>query len=107
LADLFIKLLLILHLPDPGAERHFYERLGLRTTYEGREYPGFIAVGNDAVAFGLSRSTGADPAAYLAAGRPGRRRGHRRLPGGGAQLRGKRGAAARGLGLPDREGSVT
>ena len=30
------------------------EALGLRTTYEGPEYPGFIAVGNDAVEFGRS-----------------------------------------------------
>ncbi len=36
--------------------------MGLRTTYEGPEYPGFIAVGNDAVEFGLSRRPGADPA---------------------------------------------
>jgi hypothetical protein len=38
-------------------------QLGLRTTYEGPEYPGFIAVGNDAVEFGLSRRPEADPAA--------------------------------------------
>jgi hypothetical protein len=49
--------------PGPDAERRFYELLGLRTTYEGPEYPGFIAVGNDNVEFGLSRSPGADPAA--------------------------------------------
>jgi hypothetical protein len=36
---------------------------GLRTTYEGPEYPGFIAVGNDAVEFGLSRRPGAGSAA--------------------------------------------
>jgi hypothetical protein len=35
--------------------------LGLRTTYEGPEYPGFIAVGNDAVEFGLSHRPDADP----------------------------------------------
>jgi hypothetical protein len=48
---------------DPGEERRFYEQLGLRTTYEGPEYPDFIAVGNDAVEFGLSRRLAADPAA--------------------------------------------
>ena len=48
---------------DPGEERRFYEQLGLRTTYEGPEYPDFIAVGNDAVEFGLSRRPDADPAA--------------------------------------------
>jgi hypothetical protein len=30
-------------------------RLGLRTTYEGPECPGFIAIGNHAVEFGLSQ----------------------------------------------------
>jgi catechol 2,3-dioxygenase-like lactoylglutathione lyase family enzyme len=60
--DLITKLLPILHVPDPDAERRFYEQLGLRTTYEGPEYPGFIAVGNDAVEFGLSRRAGTDPA---------------------------------------------
>jgi catechol 2,3-dioxygenase-like lactoylglutathione lyase family enzyme len=63
MADLVIKLLPILHVPDPDAERRFFERLGLRTTYEGPEYPGFIAVGNDVVEFGLSRRPDADPAA--------------------------------------------
>jgi catechol 2,3-dioxygenase-like lactoylglutathione lyase family enzyme len=63
MSDLITKLVPILHMPDPDAERRFYEHLGLRTTYEGPEYPGFIAVGNDAVEFGLSRRPGADPAA--------------------------------------------
>jgi catechol 2,3-dioxygenase-like lactoylglutathione lyase family enzyme len=63
MSDLITKLVPILHVEDPNAERHFYEQLGLRTTYEGPEYPGFVAVGNDAVEFGLSRRPGADPAA--------------------------------------------
>jgi hypothetical protein len=63
MSDLITKLVPILHMPDPDAERGFYEQLGLRTTYEGPEYPGFIAVGNAAVEFGLSRGPGADPAA--------------------------------------------
>ena len=62
MSDLITKLVPILHVEDPDAERRFYEQLGLRTTYEGPEYPGFIAVGNDAVEFGLSRRPGADPA---------------------------------------------
>jgi catechol-2,3-dioxygenase len=62
-ADLITKLVPILHVNDPGEERRFYEQLGLRTTYEGPEYPDFIAVGNDAVEFGLSRRPGADLAA--------------------------------------------
>lgn len=63
MSDLITKLLPILHVRDPGAERSFYEQLGLRTTYEGPEYPDFIAVGNDVVEFGLSRHSDADPAA--------------------------------------------
>jgi catechol-2,3-dioxygenase len=63
MADLITKLLPILHVKDPGEERRFYERLGLRTTYEGPEYPDFIAVGNDAVEFGLTRRPGNEPAA--------------------------------------------
>ena len=63
MSDLITKLVPILHLQDPDAERRFYQQLGLRTTYEGPEYPGFIAVGNDAVEFGLSRGTGGVPAA--------------------------------------------
>jgi catechol 2,3-dioxygenase-like lactoylglutathione lyase family enzyme len=56
------KLVPILQVKDPRAERDFYERLGLRTTYEGPEYPDFLAVGNDDVEFGLSRNAEADPA---------------------------------------------
>ena len=63
MSDLIIKLVPILHVQDPDSERRFYEQLGLRTTYEGPEYPGFIAVGNDAVEFGLSRSPGSTAAA--------------------------------------------
>ncbi len=63
MSDLITKLVPILHVENPDAERRFYEQLGLRTTYEGPEYPGFIAVGNDAVEFGLSRRAGAVPAA--------------------------------------------
>jgi catechol 2,3-dioxygenase-like lactoylglutathione lyase family enzyme len=62
MSDLITKLLPILHVKDPAAERAFYEQLGLRTTYEGPEYPGFLAVGNGAVEFGLSRRADADPA---------------------------------------------
>ena len=61
MSELITKLLPILHVADPDAERRFYRALGLRTTYEGPEYPGFIAVGNDSVEFGLSSRPGADP----------------------------------------------
>ena len=62
MADIITKLLPILHVKDPHAERDFYVRLGLRATYEGPEYPDFLAVGNDAVEFGLSRRPDAEPA---------------------------------------------
>jgi hypothetical protein len=62
MADLIGKLTPILHVKDPGTERDFYEKLGLRTTYEGPEYPGSIAVGNGAVEFGLSSNHETDPA---------------------------------------------
>ncbi|MGH3258320.1 MAG: VOC family protein [Streptosporangiaceae bacterium] len=61
MSDLITKLVPILHVEDPDAERLFYHKLGLRTTYEGPEYPGFIAVGNDCVEFGLSRRPGTGP----------------------------------------------
>lgn len=35
MSDLITKLVPILHVQDPDAERRFYEQLGLRTTYEG------------------------------------------------------------------------
>jgi hypothetical protein len=62
MADVITKLLPILHVKDPHAERDFYVRFGLRATYEGPEYPDFLAVGNDAIEFGLSRSPDANPA---------------------------------------------
>lgn len=61
--ELITKLLPILHVKDPHAERDFYVQLGLRATYEGPEYPDFLAVGNDVIEFGLSRRPNADPAA--------------------------------------------
>jgi len=61
MATLITKLLPILHVRDPHAERDFYLQFGLRATYEGPEYPDFLAVGNDAVEFGLSRRSQADP----------------------------------------------
>jgi catechol-2,3-dioxygenase len=60
--ELITKLVPILHVVDADAERRFYQQLGLRTTYEGPEYPGFLAVGNDRVEFGLSERADADPA---------------------------------------------
>jgi hypothetical protein len=63
--ELISKLLPILQVADPDAERRFYELFGLHTTYEGPEYPGFIAVGNSAIEFGLSRGADApSPAGF-------------------------------------------
>jgi hypothetical protein len=39
MTELITKLVPILHVAVPDAERRFYEQLGLRRTYEGPEYP--------------------------------------------------------------------
>ena len=56
--DLITKLVPILHVADPDAERRFYEQLGLRTTYEGPEYPDFASLGHGSVEFGIERRPG-------------------------------------------------
>jgi hypothetical protein len=109
MSDLITKLMPILHLPDPDAERRFYEQLGLRTTYEGPEYPGFIAVGNDAVEFGLShrpRSRSGYIRPDLATRHQRRGRSDHCLPAGRPEVRCDRRAAARGLDLPDYQGPI-
>jgi len=50
---LLTRLAPIPYVADPETERRFYEALGLRVTYEGPEYPNFIAIGNDTLEFGL------------------------------------------------------
>jgi catechol 2,3-dioxygenase-like lactoylglutathione lyase family enzyme len=62
MADLISKLVPILRVKDVQSERAFYEQLGLHVTYEGSEYPGFIAVGNESIEFGLSSENAGDPA---------------------------------------------
>ncbi|HWG63578.1 MAG TPA: VOC family protein [Streptosporangiaceae bacterium] len=52
---LFTRLVPILVVGDLEAERRFYEALGMRVTYEGPEYPNFIALGGGGVEFGLER----------------------------------------------------
>jgi hypothetical protein len=42
MSDLITRLVPILHVQDPDAERRFYEQPGLRTTCGGPRYPGFI-----------------------------------------------------------------
>jgi hypothetical protein len=64
---LLTRLAPILYVADLGAERRFYEALGLRVTYEGPEYPNFIAIGNDTFEFGLEHRERfrAEPAAEV------------------------------------------
>jgi catechol 2,3-dioxygenase-like lactoylglutathione lyase family enzyme len=52
---LFTRLVPILYVADLAAERRFYEALGLNVTYEGPEYPDFIALGTEGLEFGLER----------------------------------------------------
>ena len=47
---------LILYVADPDAERNFFERFGFTTTYEGDEFPGFLALECGDVRFGVSQS---------------------------------------------------
>ncbi len=61
MSDLVTKFHPILYVSDPAKERDFYELFGLRTTYEGPEYAGFLAVGNDAVEFGSSAQRSSPP----------------------------------------------
>ena len=56
----------VLKVRDLAAERAFYERLGLPVTYEGDEYPDFIAFGNESLEFGIQfAETGNDPPSVL------------------------------------------
>lgn len=62
----FTKLAPVLNVADLAAERRFYESLGLPVTYEGPEYPDFVAFGTGAVDFGIQQAAGPnDPAAVL------------------------------------------
>ncbi len=54
--SLFTRLVPILYVQNLDAERRFYESLGLAVTYEGPEYPDFIAIGGGSFEFGLERS---------------------------------------------------
>lgn len=52
---LFTRLVPILRVADLDAERRFYTALGLQVTYEGPEYPDFLAIGTDDIEFGIER----------------------------------------------------
>ena len=61
-ASLFTRLAPVLNVRDLGAERTFYEQLGLPVIYEGPEYPEFIAFGTETVHFGIQKApAGNDP----------------------------------------------
>jgi len=52
---LFERLVPILFVADLLAERDFYVGLGFTVTYQGAEFPEFIALGQGAIEFGISR----------------------------------------------------
>ena len=56
----FTKLVPILRVRDLEAEVAFYQALGLRVTYRGREYPEFIALGDESLEFGIELSDAFD-----------------------------------------------
>ncbi len=49
----FVRLIPILHVRDLDAEVAFYQHLGLEISYQGHEFPGFIALRCAAFEFGL------------------------------------------------------
>jgi catechol 2,3-dioxygenase-like lactoylglutathione lyase family enzyme len=57
-ADLFARLVPILCVEDLQTERDFYVSLGFAVTYQGAEFPDFIALGHGAIEFGISRREG-------------------------------------------------
>lgn len=54
-ASLFERLIPILFVDDLQAERDFYISLGFTVTYQGTEFPDFIALGHGSIEFGISR----------------------------------------------------
>jgi catechol 2,3-dioxygenase-like lactoylglutathione lyase family enzyme len=54
---LFSRLAPVLNVTDLAAERDFYERLGFPVSYEGPEYPMFIAFGTDSIHFGIQEAS--------------------------------------------------
>ena len=62
----FTKLAPVLNVANLAAERRFYESLGLPVTYEGQEYPDFIAFGSGSIDFGIQQATAEnDPPSVL------------------------------------------
>ncbi|MGC8472859.1 MAG: VOC family protein, partial [Candidatus Dormibacteria bacterium] len=56
MASPFVRLATVFNVRDRQAERAFYERLGFPVTYEGDEYPDFIAFGVGDMDFGIQQS---------------------------------------------------
>ena len=54
-AFLYERLIPILFVDDLLAERDFYVSLGFIVTYQGAEFPDFIALGHGSIEFGISR----------------------------------------------------
>ena len=65
-SELFTHLAPVLNVGDLAAERAFYESLGLPVTYEGDEYPDFIAFTTDSIHFGIQQAPASnDPPSVL------------------------------------------
>lgn len=52
----------IMYVDDQYAEREFYELLGFERSFEGDEFPGFLAVRRGNAVFGLQRCSAEHPA---------------------------------------------
>jgi catechol 2,3-dioxygenase-like lactoylglutathione lyase family enzyme len=61
MAAVFSRIIPILFVGDLQAERDFYLRLGFQVTYEGPEYPYFLALGHGPLEFGIEWREGFSP----------------------------------------------
>jgi catechol 2,3-dioxygenase-like lactoylglutathione lyase family enzyme len=57
----FNRLIPILYVRDLAPEVEFYQRLGFEISYQGEDFPGFIALRKDSIEFGLETRDGFDP----------------------------------------------
>jgi catechol 2,3-dioxygenase-like lactoylglutathione lyase family enzyme len=65
-SSLFARLAPVLNVRDLAAERAFYQNLGLPVSYEGPEYPDFIAFSTATLDFGIqSAPADNDPPSVL------------------------------------------
>jgi hypothetical protein len=51
----------IMYVADQYAERSFYELFGFERTYEGKEFPGFLAIRHGEAIIGLQRASPDQP----------------------------------------------